>query len=106
VEASVHQKPVVSACIDSEIGWPGKFTLALSEIGNWPTHQRFRQSGAGRVAYSKSELKGAINHYFVSPEAGLAERAAFIAAECSFTDGSSGQRTAQFLLSKMGKRAL
>ena len=105
VEASVHEKPVVSACIDSEIGWPGKFTLALSEIGNWPTHQRFRQSGAGRVAYSKNELKEAINHYLDSPDAELEERRAFIAAECSFIDGSSGKRSAQFLLSKMSKRA-
>ncbi|MEK6220660.1 MAG: hypothetical protein N2D54_00235, partial [Chloroflexota bacterium] len=26
VEASVHDSPVVSACIDSPVGWPGKYT--------------------------------------------------------------------------------
>ena len=48
VEASTLKSPVVSACIDSPTGWPGKFTLPLSKIGNWPTHLRFRESGAGQ----------------------------------------------------------
>ena len=63
VEASLHQRPVVSACIDSPKGWPGKFTLPLSKIGEWPTHSRFRESGAGKVAYTRDELMQAINYY-------------------------------------------
>ncbi len=105
VEASLHQSPVVSACIDSKTGWPGKFTLALSEIGNWPTHLRFRESGAGKVAYTHSELVGALNYYLEHPKAQLEERKAFIAEECSITDASAGKRTAAYLISKMGKRS-
>ncbi len=59
VETAVHGRPVVSACIDAPGGgWniPGKFSLALSEIGNWPTHQRFREAGAGRVAFDEESL--------------------------------------------------
>lgn len=106
VEASLHQRPVVSACIDSPLGWPGKFTLPLSEIGNWPTHLRFRESGAGQVALDKAQLKAAINHYLARPEAQLDERQAFIERECTHTDASAGQRTAAYLLSRMGKKAL
>ncbi len=105
VEASVQGRPVVSACIDSPLGWPGKFTLPLSRIGDWPTHSRFRRSGAGRVAYTATELAAAINYYLQDPQADQAPRAAFVQSECTFTDGSAGRRTADYLLSRMGKRA-
>lgn len=102
VEASAHERPVVSACIDSKTGWPGKFTLPLSKIGDWPTHSRFRDSKAGRVAYTKDELNAAINFYLNDPQADMAERRNFILRECTWTDGSAGQRTGEYLLSRMG----
>lgn len=105
VEASVHQRPVVSACIDSPIGWPGKFTLPLSRIGDWPTHERFRNSAAGKVAYTRHELMNAINYYLDDSEADMEARRAFIERECTFTDASAGRRTAEYLLSRMGMRA-
>lgn len=105
VEASVYNRPVVSACIDSSVGWPGKFTLPLSRIGDWPTHSRFRNSAAGRVAYNERELKDALNFYLANPQAESEARRAFISRECTFTDGSAGQRTGEYLLSRIGKRA-
>lgn len=102
VEASAHERPVVSACIDSKTGWPGKFTLPLSKIGDWPTHSRFRDSKAGRVAYTKDELTAAINFYLNDPQADMAERRNFILRECTWTDSSAGQRTGEYLLSRMG----
>jgi CDP-glycerol glycerophosphotransferase (TagB/SpsB family) len=105
VEASTHKTPVVSACIDSLTGWPGKFTLPLSKIGEWPTHSRFRNSNAGRVAYTKDQLRAALNHYLADPNADAEERRAFIERECTFTDGSAGRRTGEYLLSRMDKRA-
>jgi hypothetical protein len=105
VEASLHDRPVVSACIDSSVGWPGKFTLPLSKIGDWPTHSRFRDSAAGRVAYAAEELRQVLNFYLENPQADLAERRAFIARECTFTDASAGKRTGEYLLSRMGTRA-
>ena len=105
VEASAHERPVVSACIDSPLGWPGKFTLPLSRIGDWPTHSRFRNSAAGRVAYTEGELSGAINFYLHNPQAEMEARRAFIARECTFTDSSAGRRTGQYLLSRLGNIA-
>lgn len=105
VEASAHKTPVVSACIDSQVGWPGKFTLPLSRIGDWPTHARFRNSAAGRVAYDRDELRDALNFYLTHPGADAPERAAFIERECTFTDASAGQRTGMFLLSRLGQHA-
>lgn len=101
VEASIHNKPVVSICIDSPVGWPGKFTLPLSQIGGWPTHSRFRDSGAGCEALDLNQLRDAINYYLAYPQANHLNRTSFIERECTFTDGSAGKRTADYILSKI-----
>jgi hypothetical protein len=102
VEAAVHGRPVVSVCIDSTVGWPGKYTLPLSRIGNWPTHSRFRLSGAGREAQDEVQLRQAINYYLENPEAECKKRQGFVERECTYTDGSAGRRTAAFFLDKLG----
>ncbi len=101
VEEAIHDRPILSVCIDSPGGWnqPGKFSLALSEIGEWPTHQRFIQAGAGKVAKDKAQLKALINECLLSPEKDSAARRRFIEQETTFTDGSAGRRTAEFVLS-------
>ncbi|MEJ5224508.1 MAG: CDP-glycerol glycerophosphotransferase family protein [Anaerolineales bacterium] len=100
VEAAVHDKPIVAAVIDAPNGWgdPGKFSLSLREIGNWPTHKRFRDAKAGRVARNESELRDALNAYLRNPALDSAERRKFIEDEITYTDASAGQRTAQFIL--------
>ena len=103
VEASTLDKPVVSVCLDTPGGWnvPGKFSLPLSEIGNWPTHQRFRLSGAGRVATDEAGLIDALDSYLLDPHADEEMRHAFIARECTYTDGTAGRRTGEYLLSRL-----
>jgi hypothetical protein len=101
VEAAVHGCPVVSVCIDSPTGWPGKYTLPLSQIGDWPTHSRFRDSGAGLEVNDENQLRTALNLYLDNPQAGKDARYNFIERECTFTDGSAGDHTADFVLSKL-----
>jgi hypothetical protein len=97
VEASLHGTPVVSLCIDSPVGWPGKYTLPLSQIGEWPTHMRYRDSRAGREATDLDTLKDALDYYLENPGADAGIRQAFLTRECTYLDGSAGERTAQFL---------
>jgi len=99
VEASMHGTPVVSLVIDSPDGWPGKYTLPLSQISGWPTHLRFRESGAGREARTEAELRAALNHYLCDPTADSRARQTFLARECTYLDGSAGKHTAEFLIS-------
>jgi len=100
VETAIHDRPIVSVCIDAPGGWntPGKFSLSLSEIGQWPTHERFRNASAGRVAMNERELCDAVNAYLQNPDLDGAQRKQFILDECSYTDGSAGRRTGEWIL--------
>ena len=104
VEASFQERPIISVCIDSDTGWPGRYWLPMSEIGIWPTHSRFRASGAGRVATNETELREAINTYYADPQADLEEQMEFKERECTFVDGSAGQRTGEYFVSLLNGR--
>jgi hypothetical protein len=77
--------------------------LPLSQIGEWPTHQRFRRAGAGKVALSEDGVLQAINAYLQQPELDRAARLAFVEREITFTDGSAGRRTAENLLAMLAR---
>ncbi|MCQ3937461.1 MAG: hypothetical protein DPW18_10500 [Chloroflexi bacterium] len=100
VEAAVHDTPIVAAVIDSPNGWnhPKKFSLSLKEIGDWPTHKRFRDAKAGRVAANEDELREALNLYLKDRTIDSVQRRKFIEDEITFTDAGSGKRTAEFIL--------
>ena len=100
VEAAIHDRPIVSLCLDSPRGWdtPRKYSLPLTRIGGWPTHERFRRAGAGRVALTEQQARQAINAYLADPSLEREARRAFVAQEVTFTDGSAGKRTGAFLV--------
>lgn len=97
VETSIHGTPIVSVTIDSPTGWPGEYSLPLTKIGGWPTHSRFRQAGAGKVATTPEELRQAINAYLRDPGQDRLAQQRFVEQECTFTDGSAGRRTGEYL---------
>jgi Putative glycosyl/glycerophosphate transferases involved in teichoic acid biosynthesis TagF/TagB/EpsJ/RodC len=100
VETAVHDTPMVAAVIDTPGGWnkPKKYSLSLKEIGNWPTHKRFREAKAGRVANDESQLRDVLNLYLKDKSVDSEERRKFVEQEISFTDASAGKRTAEFIL--------
>jgi hypothetical protein len=105
VETAVHDTPIVAAVIDVPGGWtkPKKYSLSLKKIGNWPTHKRFRDAKAGRVASNEKELCEVINLYLDNPSLDAAERGKFIEDEITFTDGTSGKRIAEYILKILEK---
>ena len=100
VETAVQDTPMIAAVIDTPGGWnkKGKFSLSLKEIGDWPTHKRFREARAGRVTSNESELRDALNMYLKDRTIDSAERRKFVEDEITFTDGTSGKHTAEFIL--------
>ncbi len=105
VETAIQDRPIVSVCLDTPGGWnkPGKFSLALSEIGEWPTHKRFREAHAGRVVLDEDELKTILNAYLLDPGLDAEARRKFITDEVTYTDGSSGRRTGEWLAGLAGE---
>ncbi|MBM3181662.1 MAG: hypothetical protein FJZ86_15125 [Chloroflexi bacterium] len=105
VETAVHDTPMIAAVIDTPGGWnrPKKYSLSLKEIGDWPTHKRFRDAKAGRVATNENELRDTLNLYLRNPQLDSAERRKFVEDEITFTDGTSGKRTAEFILKVLEK---
>ena len=100
VETAIHDRPIISVTIDIPGGWnmPDVYSLPLTAIGEWPTHLRFRQSGAGRVAANQEEVRQHITFYLNDPTAVGEKRLKFIQDECTYTDGSAGRRTGEYLL--------
>ena len=100
VETAVHDTPMIAATIDIPGGWnkPNKFSLSLKEIGDWPTHKRFREARAGRVTSNENELRDALNMYLKDRTIDSAERQRFVENEITFTDATAGKRTAEFIL--------
>jgi hypothetical protein len=105
VEAAIHNRPIVSICIDVPGGWndPHKYSLSLKEIGEWPTHQRFRVAEAGQVAFDKGALKIALNRALNESNFQEDNRKIFVENEITYTNASSGIHVADFLFSKIGK---
>jgi CDP-glycerol glycerophosphotransferase (TagB/SpsB family) len=105
VETAVHDTPMIAATLDVPGGWnrPNKFSLSLKEIGDWPTHQRFRRAKAGRVAKDETELRDALNLYLKDRTVDAQERRKFVEDEITFTDASSGKRTAEYILTVLQK---
>jgi hypothetical protein len=105
VETAIHDTPMIAAVIDAPGGWnvPGKYSLALQAIGSWPTHQRFREASAGRIARDEEELRSRINDYLTNPDLDRAERRNFVQEEITYLDGSAGRRTARFILSLLNR---
>lgn len=99
VEAAIHDRPIVSVCIDQPGGWnwPRKYSLPLSAIGGWPTHQRFRQAGAGQVVGDEHQLREAVDRGLRDPDFQREARRQFVRREITYTDGSAGRRTADYL---------
>ncbi|MCC7187940.1 MAG: hypothetical protein IT312_04290 [Anaerolineales bacterium] len=108
VETAVHDTPMIAATIDLPGGWnkKNKFSLSLKEIGDWPTHKRFREAKAGRVAENADSLRDALNVYLADPAVNRGERRKFIQDEITFTDGMSGKRTAEFILNILDQMSL
>jgi hypothetical protein len=103
LEAALHDKPVVSACIDTPAGWPDNFWIPLSEIPGWPTARRVNDCNAARTAYTEDELEKLLNDYLENPSLDAEGRHKFIQQELTFLkEGQATEETARYLLSLLG----
>ena len=97
VEAMLHDTPVISACIDSPAGWPGKYWAPMHTIPTWPTARRFSKIKAGRLALTVDELRQHINNYLADPQLDAENRHQFIKQELTFLNGEATQCTVDYI---------
>ncbi len=100
VEAAIHDKPVISACINSPTGWKDHYWIPLSEVPTWPTAARVDELKASRVAFTSEQLVEALNLYLENPRLDAENRQRFVKQELTFLKpGEATQKTAEFFLS-------
>lgn len=99
IEAALHGKPSISACIDAPSGWQNKFWVPLHEIPHWPTATRINKARAGKLALTPEELRQSINEYLANPDLDAVERRNFLEEELAFLNGDATQHTVDYLWS-------
>ena len=102
VETAIHDRPIISVTIDTPGGWNMKdvYSLPLDmplEIG--PPTSAFASPELGGWQSTRSRCGKLSNFYLQNPHADREKRRKFIDDECTFTDGSAGKRTGEYLLS-------
>ena len=102
VEAALHDKPFISACIDSPEGWADKYWIPLSKVPSWPTASRVNKMKAGATVFTAGELADALNRYLKDPSLDACERHEFIKSELTYFNGEATRVTADYLLSLIG----
>ena len=102
VEAALHDKPAISACIDSPTGWPNNFWIPLHDVPFWPTAARVNDAGAGMNAFTADELVKELDAYLLDPGLQRENRRKFIEQELTYTQGESTRVTADYLLDLLG----
>lgn len=98
VEASLHDKPIISVCIDSPTGWKDKFWIPLHEVPGWPTAARINKARAGKTVMTKEELVQSLNDYLSDPDLEKTERRKFVEKELTYLDGESTRVTADAII--------
>jgi len=100
VEAAIHEKPVISACINTPNGWKDHYWIPLSDVPTWPTAARVDELGASRVAFTAEQMVNALNLYLENPKLDTENRQRFIKQELTFLKaGEATHETAEFFLS-------
>ncbi len=101
VEASLHDKPIISVCIDSPTGWKDKFWIPLHDVPGWPTAARINKAKAGKTVMNSGELRMALDTYLSNPELEKSERRAFVKQELTYLNGEATKVTADAILGMM-----
>lgn len=101
VEASLHDKPIISVCIDSATGWKDKFWIPLHEVPGWPTAARINKAKAGKTVMTREALQLSLNEYLSNPFLEKEERRQFVEQELTYLNGESTRITAEAIMEMM-----
>lgn len=103
IEAAIHDKPVISACINSPKGWDNAYWIPLKDVPGWPTAARVVKCNASQTAFTFEELHDQVENYLNDPSLDREGRSRFVNQEITFLQsGEATQRSKEYLLSLVG----
>jgi hypothetical protein len=98
LETALHDRPYVSACIDSPSGFPNSYRIPLATVPTWPTVSRAGKLGAARSVLTFDELAQTIDAYLANPKADSANRGSLVERELACLNGESARQTGAYIL--------
>lgn len=101
VDAAVFDKPVIN--INFEVKEKELLVKSPTQFYKMTHYQKALASGGIRLVNSKEECIKWINTYLVNPSVDQEGRKRLVEEQCQFTDGKSGERIGNFILSHIKK---
>jgi CDP-glycerol glycerophosphotransferase (TagB/SpsB family) len=101
VEACLTDTPVVNIGFDGDEHRP--FLDSAARYYHYTHYRPLVEADAVRVADSPAEMVSSIERYLEAPETDRAGRARAAAELCSYTDGRSAERVAEFVLRQVAR---
>ena len=101
IDAAVYDKPIIN--IDFEIKKNDYLLKSPTQYYATAHYKKALKTGAINLVKSKEEMISIINEYLENPKSKSEERKKLVADQCTYTDGKSGERIAEFLINEMQK---
>ncbi len=99
IDAVVFNTPVI--CINFDFYGERPFKHSIKRFYEFDHYAKLLQNGGVKLAESKEELIDNINEYLSNPQLDSDGRKRIVNQQCVFTDGKSGERVAQLIISTL-----
>ena len=97
VEASIYDKPIININYDGKIDKP--YSRSVKRVRDYTHYRQIIEAEGEDYVNNKTELATLITKYLRNPELRRAGRARVVREQCVFTDGQSGRRMYEYLVS-------
>ncbi|MES2953247.1 MAG: CDP-glycerol glycerophosphotransferase family protein [Patescibacteria group bacterium] len=101
IEAAIFDRPLIAVGFDADPGTD--YWNSARRFFEWDHLADIKALGAVDIASSRADFLCAVHEAVAHPEARRAARAAIVGEQCAYTDGKSGERLADELLSSLLK---
>lgn len=99
IDAAVFNTPII--CINFDFYGERPFNLSVKRFYEFDHYAKLLENGGVKLPRSKEELIENINEYLTNPDLDSDGRKRIVNQQCMFTDGRSGERVANHILSTL-----
>ena len=99
IDAAVFDKPII--CVNFDFRGERPYKYSMTRLYDFDHYKKLVDLGGIRLSKSREDLISDINRYLMDPTLDKAGRDNIVDKQCHFTDGQSGDRIAQHILSHL-----